>query len=159
MHNPTAPIQTWCTLRIRPDSLPRAIQEKAVIVKIEEQQKLTSVGGEWDNGFVSAQVREFGKYCVMVDTISPKITPVNISNNKNIVTQGTLQIQITDELSGISSYRGRLNGKWILMDYDAKNDLLTYSYDERLAKGENIFELTVTDKKNNVSNYKAKLIY
>jgi hypothetical protein len=159
LHNPTTSLQTWCSLRIRPDSLPKALQEKAVIVKIEEQQKLTSVGGEWNNGFVSAQVREFGKYCVMVDTISPKIIPVNISNNKSIATQGTLQLQITDELSGINSYRGMLNGKWILMDYDAKNDLLIYSYDERLAKDENIFELKVTDKKNNVSNYKALLIY
>ncbi len=159
LHNPTTPLQTWCNLFIRPDSLPKALQYKALIVKIEEQQKLTSVGGNWDNGFITTQIREFGKYCVMVDTISPKIIPVNISNNKNIAAQSTIQIKITDELSGIATYRGRLNGQWILMDYDAKNDLLIYSYDERLAKGENIFELTVTDKKNNTSNYKAKLIY
>ena len=159
LHNPNTPLQTWCKLFIRPDSLPKALNYKALIVLIEEEQKLTSVGGNWDDGFITTQIREFGKYCVMVDTISPKIIPVNISNNKNIATQGTIQIQITDELSGIATYRGRLNGQWILMDYDAKNDLLIYSYDERLAKGENIFELTVTDKKNNTSNYKAKLIY
>jgi hypothetical protein len=158
LHKPTIPVHSRCSLSIMPDSLPIALRDKAIIVKIEEQ-KLSSAGGEWDNGFISTQIREFGRYCVMVDTLAPKIIPVNVSNNKNIAAQNTIKIQITDELSGISSYRGRLNGKWILMDYDPKNDLLTYLYDESLQKGENIFELMVTDKKNNVSNYKAKLIY
>jgi hypothetical protein len=159
LHYPTSPLHARCNLFIKPDSIPHELQDKAIIVKIDEQQKQIYVGGNWDNGFVNAQIREFGKYCVMVDTVLPKIIPVNISNNKNITTQSTIQVKITDELSGIGSYRGQMNGKWILMDYDAKNDLLTYIYDERLSKGENIFELTVTDKKFNVSSYKTKLIY
>jgi hypothetical protein len=159
LHNPTTALHSRCNLSIRPDTLPKALQDKALIVKIEEQQKLISAGGEWDNGFITTQVREFGKYCIMVDTVPPRIIPVNILNNKNIAQQTSIQVKITDELSEIATYRGRLNGKWILMDYDAKNDLLTYSYDERLVKGENMFELTVTDKKNNIATYSAKLIY
>jgi hypothetical protein len=159
LHNSVVPLHTQCKLSIRADLLPKTLQDKALIAKVEDQQNLSSVGGDWDNGFVTSQIREFGNYCVVVDSISPKITPVNISNNKNISGQNTIQVQIYDELSGIESYRGSINGEWILMDYDAKNDLLTYIYDERLTKGENLFELKVTDKKNNVSNYKAKLIY
>jgi len=159
LHNPTVPLHAWCKLQIRADSLPSKLREKAVIVNVEDQQKLSSEGGTWDNGFVSAEIREFGKYCVMVDTLCPKIIPLNILNNKNLVQQSTIQLKISDELSGIGYYRGSLNGKWILMDYDAKNELLTYIFDERILKGENIFELTVTDKKNNVTTYKARLIY
>jgi len=51
-----------------------------------------------------------------------------------------------------------LNGKWILMENDVKNNMLIYRYDDKLKKGENIFELKVTDEKGNYSTYKAKVI-
>ena len=159
LHNPNVPLHAWCNLKIRPDSIPTGLQHKALIVKIDDQQEIKSVGGTWVDGFVSTQIREFGKYCVMVDTIDPKIIPVNISANKNISNENAIRIKITDDLAGINTYTGKLNGEWILMDYDAKNDLLTYIFDEKLNKGSNTFELTVTDKKNNVSNFKIKLIY
>ncbi len=132
LHNEEVPLHVRCNLSIRTDLFPPELQNKALIAKIEDAQNLTSTGGSWDNGFVTTQIREFGKYCVVVDTLSPGIVPVNISNNKNISAQSSIQLKITDELSGIESYRGTFNGKWILMDYDAKNDLLTYIYDERL---------------------------
>ena len=159
LHYQTTPIHTYCSLSIKPDSLPITLRNKALIAKIDDEKGIISAGGAWDEGFVKTQIREFGKYCIIVDTVSPKITGLNITNNKDISVQKTIQVQISDELSGIGYYRGTLNDKWILMEYDAKNDLLTYRYDERLAKGENNFKLTVTDKRSNVSVYRVKLFF
>ena len=50
-----------------------------------------------------------------------------------------------------------LNGRWLLMDYDAKNDLLVYDIDERLRKGNNQFRLEVTDDRNNMSVFEKVL--
>jgi hypothetical protein len=158
-HNNLTPLHNYCDLAIRPDSLPLKIQSKALIIKLDDEKGFVSTGGEFSDGYIKTKIREFGNYCVAIDTIAPLITPVNITNKKSITQQSTLKVKITDELSGIAAYRGRLNGKWILMDYDAKNDLLTYIFDDLLVRGENIFELTVTDKKNNTSNYQSKLIY
>ena len=69
-----------------------------------------------------------------------------------------MKFVISDELSGISSYRGTINGYWILMDYDAKNDLLVYEIDDHLKPGQNAFDLKVTDGKGNVGSYKVTLV-
>jgi hypothetical protein len=159
LHFDDVPLHSWCELSIRPDSLSQFLQQKAILVKLDDDKSFISVGGHWKEGYIHTQIREFGEYCVVADTVPPTIKPLNINNNKIITGQDTLSITIADTLSGINSYRGTLNGHWILMEYDAKNDLLFYKFDGHLNKGENKFELTVSDKKNNISKYKATLIY
>ena len=44
------------------------------------------------------------------------------------------------------------------MDYDAKNQLLTYSFDDHIRAGNNDFVLTVRDNSGNEAVYKATLI-
>jgi hypothetical protein len=95
----------------------------------------------------------------MADTLAPVIKPLNITNNKNISAQQSIRISISDNLSGIKSYRGTLNGKWILMDYDPKNKLLEYHFDELLNQGVNRFSLEVADDAGNKSSYNALLTY
>jgi len=83
---------------------------------------------------------------------------VNVKPGKNVSRQGSIMLKISDNLSGIKSYRGTMNGKWILMDYDAKSNLLTYFIDERMPKGKNSFHLVVTDSVGNKTVYDASLI-
>ena len=62
---------------------------------------------------------------------------------------------IRDDLSGIASWKGTMNGKWILMEYDLKNDLLIYRFDEMMDPGLNTFRLEVLDNKGNMSVYET----
>jgi murein DD-endopeptidase MepM/ murein hydrolase activator NlpD len=158
LHNETVPVQSSCHLSIKTEGLPKNVESKALIVKVEGPSKYSSRGGKWDNGFIKTQVKEFGDYMVMVDTTAPTIRPVNVSPGKKLSKQSTIKIKISDNLAGIKSYRGILNGKWILMDYDAKNQLLTYSFDDRIRTGKNDFILTVRDNSGNEAVYKASLI-
>jgi hypothetical protein len=116
------------------------------------------MGGHWENGFLKTQIREFGKYSIAVDTVPPEIRPVNLKTGKILGHQTTILLKIWDYLSGIRSYRGTMNGKWILLDYDAKNNLLTYIIDEHMPKGKNNFHLVVTDEAGNKSAFDAMLI-
>ena len=159
LHYDYVPLHARCNLKIRPDSLPQKLQDKALIARIGEKNKFKSAGGEWVDGFIETRIREFGKYCILVDTIPPEIKEVDIYNNKDISKQNTIKVKIEDKLAGIKSYRGTLNGKWILMEYDAKSDLLIYRYDGHLIDGNNNFELKVVDEKNNISEYKVNLGY
>ena len=48
-----------------------------------------------------------------------------------------LKINLTDDYSGIKSFRGEINGKWILFEHEPKNNSLIYdlndlSFDETL---------------------------
>jgi hypothetical protein len=59
---------------------------------------------------------------------------------------------MTDNLSGIKSYRGTIDGIWVLLQHDNKEKTLTYYFDEKLLKNEaeHIFEVTIIDKKGNL---------
>lgn len=106
------------------------------------------IGGVYSDGWISAKIMRPGIYYVSADLLPPSIKPTNI-NKKNIVKGGFINFEIKDKLSGIASYRGTLDGQWVLMDYDAKNDWLTYLFDENTPKGKHIFRLEVVDKKGN----------
>jgi hypothetical protein len=160
IHDKFTPVQDYMTLSIKPRNLPEKLRSKALIVRINDDGKsFKSAGGKWEeNGYVTAKIREFGSYSISVDTIPPKIIPSQPETFKNLAAQKKVKFTITDELSGISSYRATLNGKWILMEYDAKNDLLFYTIDDHLQAGENLFSLEVTDGKGNRKIYSTKLI-
>jgi len=159
LHYDYVPLHKWCGLSIQPKSFSPGLEDKYLIAKTEEEGEFDPAGGTWENGFVSAQIREFGDYCILIDTIPPDIKPLNVSENKNLQNQQSIRIKITDELSGIESYRGTINGKWILMEYDAKNDLLIYNFDDHLLKGQNTFELKVNDDRKNTAKLKLNLNY
>jgi hypothetical protein len=152
------PIQAMCTLSIKPDLLPERLKSKVVIVKVEDSGSFSSKGGKLENGWVKTQIREFGKYAVAVDTTPPVIRAVNIIPGKKLTKQRTISMKISDNLSGVKSYRGTLNGKWILMDFDAKNSLLVYTFDDRIRPGKNDFKLVVKDGVGNETTYSAKLV-
>jgi len=158
VHNEDTPVQTNCSLAIKPSGLPSDLKEKALIVAVDENHRFSPKGGAWENGFLKTQIREFGDYTIAVDTEPPQIRAVNVKPGKNVSRQGSIMLKISDNLAGIKSYRGTMNGKWILMDYDAKSGLLTYFIDEHMPKGKNSFHLVVTDCAGNKTWYDASLI-
>lgn len=160
VHDRYTPVHDYIRLSIRPSKdLPEKLRTKALIARIKEDGTFASEGGEFgDDGRLTTRIREFGRFCVLVDTIPPKIKPRSPELFKNLAGQSAVRFTITDERSGIKAYRGTLNGKWILMDYDAKNNLLVYTLDDRLKTGENQFELVVTDGKDNRTVYKTVMV-
>jgi hypothetical protein len=147
IHNKYTPVHKDYTLSLKTSDLPASLREKAFIARLEEDE-FNYAGSERVNGFVSAEVDEFGKFIVMVDNEKPSITPI-ISNNRKI------SFKIEDDLSGIKSYNGYIDGKWALFEYDQKNDLLTYEIDKtRLSKAKSHkLELYITDEMDNIATY------
>ena len=110
-----------------------------------------SIGGNYAMGLVQAKASNFGLFKIMLDTVAPKVKrvlPKYLGNS-----QDTLRwdFDISDDCAGIKSYDMYLNGRWILGDFDAKNDRLTYLFDEvYYIERERIFNL-----ENNPSSAKA----
>jgi len=109
------------------------------------------------DGKIIAKTRSFGRFTLASDTTAPKIKPVNIFNNKWVSKHKTLQMKISDDLSGIKKYRATLNGKWILMEYDYKKGKLTYHFSDNVVNAtENNFKLIVIDNVGNNSIFEMK---
>lgn len=100
--------------------------------------------------------KTLGKYAIFRDTIAPKIKPINFKNKQWLSKYRYLKVRITDDMSGIKSYKATIDGKWILMEYDPKRSLLTYDFNDRkLSAGKHTFKIVVTDNVNNSNTYIA----
>lgn len=103
-----------------------------------------------------ASTRSFGTYVLAHDQNPPQVTPVNFRDQQWISNNKDLRVKITDEETGIKSYRATINGKFILMEYEYKDNLLTYDFaDGIISETENNFELTVTDNVGNTTTFRA----
>jgi len=155
--DPTEPLNEAITIGLRPTNLPDTLKHKAVVVRLDYFDKFTSLGGEWNDNFLNARSRQFGRFAMMVDTTPPVITPVPSANATGF--PPVLEFRISDDLSGIGSYRAEVNGKWQLMEYDAKSGTLRYEFTpEELKKlsesTEGVkFSLTVADNRLNFVSY------
>lgn len=127
--------------------------EKAVVVSMDPDGSVgASHGGKFDGGWVTASVKSFGTYTVMLDTVPPSIS--NSDMRSSMIGQKSFTLRIADDLSGVSAWRGTLNGEWILMEYDPKTKSLTHVFDKQTSgAGRKDFRLTVTDEMGNASTY------
>ncbi len=110
------------------------------------------------NKQIIATTRNFGDMAFMVDTTPPQILPLNVANGASIARKKSIRIKIVDNLSGINTYSGQINKKWVLFEYDAKNNLLEYFIDEHLPEEPRYeLEIVVTDKAGNRATRKINL--
>ncbi len=97
-------------------------------------------------------VKNFGWFQLMIDNEAPKIktalTEKKFRKMKNI---RSFSFQIRDNLTGISKYSLKLNGKWVLAEYDLKSETLTCTLDDDSPKKIQKLRLDVEDKVGNKS--------
>ncbi len=153
-HNNKTPLHKSFTVAIK-ENIPENLKGK-VYIAIKEKDNFYYKGGQWEGKYLTTKIQEFGKMCIIADTIKPDIKGVNIYPGKIIKKQKTIRFTITDKHSGIANYKGTINNKWILMDYDHKRNLLSYDINKLIKKGENNIILEVTDNVGNKKLYEAK---
>lgn len=150
LHNDYTPLHDYIDVSIKVGRLKEELRSKAVMINIDRNGKYYSRGGEWRNNYLTTQSKNLGGFAVMIDTVPPTIKPYNIYNNKNMSNNSSLIVTIADNLSGIKSYRGEIDGKWILMEYEAKKAQLIHDFDN-LSKGEHLFKIELDDGVGNKS--------
>jgi len=140
--------------------IPENLKEKAVIVSVSKDGVFSSAGGRWNGDFIETNTYNFGNYTVTIDTIPPRIIP-RFSEGANLSNTRQLSFRISDNLSGIHSFEGYIDGAWALFEYDAKTGQLTYNFDKkRIGSGKkHTLELKVTDNCNNQSIYKTEFFW
>lgn len=159
LHNSKVPIQKNLTLSILPDAdlLARYDREKLYLGYSTNNKYYASAGGKMNHDRMEASIRKLGFYTILVDTKPPVIKPINVATSEAGKPLLKIRLSIVDNQTGIRSYRATLNGQWILMEYDVKNNLLFYEIDKRMKPGENAFELVVTDNVGNKSIYRKSI--
>jgi murein DD-endopeptidase MepM/ murein hydrolase activator NlpD len=107
----------------------------------------------------SIKTKYLGKFFLTKDTIAPKIFKPNFTTGSNLDNQKTLQVYISDDLSGIREYNGYLNGKWILMEYENKLNKLTHHFSDSIYQtGRNDLKVIVKDNLGNSTIFESNFL-
>lgn len=157
IHNPYTALHRMASLSIRPKGMPASLYKKAILVSLDPSGKVIWSGGEFKDGFVTANIRAFGSYTISIDTVPPQIQPLfsNVPEN-DFTNWSEIAFIVNDNLTTMVTYKGTIDGQWVLFEYDPKQDLLYYKFDmERIKIGQNHkLELYVYDDKGNKAAYK-----
>lgn len=149
LHNQPVPLHQSAdlSLRLQTDTLKNKRQYG--IVRLQNGRR-SWVGGAYRNGWIDGTIKELGTYTVGRDVKAPVITPLNPST---WVTKQMFVFRLSDDLSGVKTYRGEIDGGFVLFEMNNKS-VITYRFDkERLARGKHVLTLTVTDACGNESTY------
>lgn len=101
------PLNTWATLSIALRRRPFANPRQYYIVQ-RSRNGVKYLPSSYKNGWVSAEIRELGdSYTVETDNEAPTVRPVSMSGQ-------TLRYFIQDTKSGIKTYKGKVDGRFVL---------------------------------------------
>ncbi len=124
--------------------------DKYAVYSSTDMNNFTFEGNEWENGQIKITTRTFGKFTILPDTIGPVITPVQLNRKR-------ASFKIKDDLAGIKEFKATINGKWLLMHYDPKQDLIwsVPLIPNNPINGE--FILYVEDQVGNINQFKTQI--
>lgn len=135
------------SLRLQHDTL--AEKRQYGIVQLVKG-RMSWIGGTYRDGWIDGNIKELGTYTVAQDTKAPLITPLNAASWMG---KQQFVFRLTDNLSGVQTYRGEIDGQFVLFEMNSQS-VITYRFDsERLSRGKHTLKLTVTDAAGNSSVY------
>ena len=156
LHEDIVPLHKNMTISVDASNYSKSDMSKLYIGKVN-YKGAPYYNETYRNGTrLSIRTRTFGTYVLAMDTVPPKITPLNFEDEKWISKNETLKLKIEDDVSGVSSYRATINGKFILTEYDYKKDVLVYDFEDNIvSETENKLKIIVVDNVGNSTTFEA----
>lgn len=149
LHNVPVALHKSAQLSLRLPSDTLENKQQYGIIRLQKGRR-SWTGGVYRNGWIDADIKELGTYTTGHDIVPPTITPLNPAT---WVSKQAISLRLSDNLSGVQTYRGEIDGQFVLFEMNSKS-VITYRFDkERLTKGKHTLKLTATDACGNQSTY------
>lgn len=156
LHEDIVPAFTNFSITFDDSIAPQKDREKMFIGLINGKKISYYNTKRYKNSF-TIYSKYLGDYKLIKDGKPPKIKSDKRIGGKWISNLNELQFSISDELSGIKSYDGYLNGKWILLEYESKTKKLIHRFlDGIVAEGKNDLKIVVTDNVGNSTIFETQ---
>jgi len=156
IHEDLVPAFTNFSVTFEDSIIPQKDREKMFIGLLDGKKNYFYNTKRYNNSF-TAYTKYLGEYKLLRDGIPPKIKSDKRIGGKWISNLEALQFTISDDLSGIKSYEGYINGKWILLEYESKTKKLIHSFADGIVdEGKNDLKITVTDNVGNSTIFETQ---
>ena len=131
-------------------------REKLYICK-KTQDGVSYVGGKYADGRVTATISSQGVYDIAVDTVPPVLVPIGEAvweQNARVV------FRLDDNETKLASYRGTLNGEFVLFKYNRKERRLTFDLkQENVKSGTHMLRVEAIDVCGNKAVFEKSIKY
>mgnify|MGYP006189078245 CR=1 FL=1 len=156
LHEDIVPIHSNITIGFDVSKYEPADREQMFIARLNKWGRPNYSTTTKEGARFTTKTRSFGTYTLARDTKAPAVVPVNFKNGQWISGNKDLKVRISDDLSGINSFRATVNGKFILMEYEYKQNLLTHNFaDGVVTDTENQLKIEVTDNVGNTTIFES----
>ncbi len=156
VHTPIVPLGKNYTLTFNVSKYSNEEKKQLYIASINKKGKSRYESTVKKDSTFYTSTKKLGNFTLLTDVDKPKISLHNFKNEQWLTHFKTLEIKISDDKSGIKSYRGEIDGEWILLEYNVKKSVLTYDFKDKVfttAKHE--LKIVVTDNVGNTNTTNA----
>lgn len=155
LHNESVPVHNNMTITFDNVNLSEADAQKTFIASVNgtrlRYNKTYKKGKTY-----TIYTKDLGEFKLAKDTTAPKIANPNFVEGKWLSKQRYLEVEISDNLSGINTYDAYFNGKWVLMEYDYKTKKLRHDFEDNLFdEGRNDLKIVVSDNIGNSTTFES----
>lgn len=163
IHDKMTPLHKMVDLYIKPNQeIDSSLLTKVCLVNCSSLDKYENWGGSFRSNWFHAQINALGTFGLMIDTIAPVIKVKSFSDN--MIGRKKIEFIIKDNLNAKgTAHKLRTNafidGEWVLMEYDLKNNLITHYFDKKLSSGVHNFRLEVMDDRGNIAVFSKKFSF
>jgi hypothetical protein len=114
-----------------------------------------AVIGKYEYGWVTGNVDVIGCYELAMDTVPPRLVT---KNENSWLRDGIVRFRLADGETYIKSFRGTLDGNFVLFEYSSKNSELSLDIaKENIGKGKHLLRVTATDALDNETVFEKEL--
>lgn len=155
LHYKDVPAHNAYEIQIKPNEKIVSNIRKAVICYLDSKDREKAHETIWDETYLKANSKNFGKHYIKFDEEKPKIKAKKFSRGSSYNKNSKLLFSLTDNLSGIRSYQANLNGQWAVVLYDKSKKQLSFNDFTNAVYGRNTLILIAEDMKGNFTQYET----
>ncbi|MBS9766493.1 MAG: M23 family metallopeptidase [Flavobacteriaceae bacterium] len=154
IHDETVPLHKNYTLTFDISHLSKKQKKHLYIARLNSKEYKSFVRTIKKKDKCYTTTKYLGNYTLAYDSIPPKIRLYKSHNKQWLTRFSKLRVKISDKGTGIKKYRGQIDGKWILMEYDPKRGILIYDFnDKKFQKAKHTLKVVVMDNVGNTSTF------
>lgn len=152
IHKNTVPAHRNFTITFDASKYTEEEQKQLFIARLDDRLRPNYTSTYKRGSLFTTRTRNLGTYTLAKDTVAPTIRAKNFKEKQWLNNYQYLSVYISDDLSGVDTYSATLNGQWVLMEYEPKNNTLTYNFDDKIEnQTQCVLKVTVTDNVGNES--------
>jgi len=156
LHEDIVPAHTSFSITIE-DSIIAPKDRELTFIGLDDGKKINYYDTKRYKNAFTIYTKYLGEYKLLKDGVPPKIKSDKKIGGKWISNLEELKFTVSDDLSGIKSYEGSLNGEWILLEYEPKTKKLTHRFSDGIvAEGKNDLKVVVTDNVGNSTIFETQ---